>query len=72
MSGKIRSLRKTIQDRGLNIDIEVDGGIDLSNIGKVTEAGANVIVSGSAVFKAPDTGAFIRALRENAAYTGSV
>lgn len=47
---KIRDLRKMITDRGLNIDIEVDGGIKLSNVKKVLEAGANVIVAGSAVF----------------------
>lgn len=47
---KIRDLRKMIADRGLNIDIEVDGGIKLSNVKKVLEAGANVIVAGSAVF----------------------
>ena len=43
---KIRDLRKMITDRGLNIDIEVDGGIKLSNVKKVLEAGANVIVAG--------------------------
>jgi len=43
---KIRNLRMMYPD----IDIEVDGGIKLSNLNKVTEAGANVIVAGSAVF----------------------
>lgn len=47
---KIQELRKMITDRGLNIDIEVDGGIKLSNVRKVLDAGANVIVAGSAVF----------------------
>ncbi|NBK92212.1 ribulose-phosphate 3-epimerase [bacterium 1XD21-13] len=47
---KIQELRKLITDRGLDIDIEVDGGIKLDNVGKVLEAGANVIVAGSAVF----------------------
>lgn len=47
---KIRDLRKMITDRGLKIDIEVDGGIKLDNVGKVLDAGANVIVAGSAVF----------------------
>lgn len=47
---KIQDLRKMITDRGLNIDIEVDGGIKLSNVRKVLDAGANVIVAGSAVF----------------------
>jgi len=47
---KIRELRKMIDERGLNIDIEVDGGVKLSNVEKVLDAGANVIVAGSAVF----------------------
>lgn len=47
---KIQDLRRMITDRGLNIDIEVDGGIKLSNVRKVLDAGANVIVAGSAVF----------------------
>ncbi len=47
---KIRYLREKYP----NIDIEVDGGIKLDNVGKVIDAGANVIVAGSAVFCAPD------------------
>lgn len=47
---KIQDLRKLITDRGLHIDIEVDGGIKLDNVKKVLDAGANVIVAGSAVF----------------------
>lgn len=47
---KIAELKKMITDRGLAIDIEVDGGIKLNNVQKVLDAGANVIVAGSAVF----------------------
>ncbi len=47
---KIRGLKRMISDRGLEIDIEVDGGIKLDNVQKVLDAGANVIVAGSAVF----------------------
>ena len=47
---KIRNLRQMITERGLDIDIEVDGGIKLDNVKKVLDAGANVIVAGSAVF----------------------
>jgi ribulose-phosphate 3-epimerase len=47
---KIQDLRRMIDERGLNIDIEVDGGIKLDNVQKVLDAGANVIVAGSAVF----------------------
>jgi len=47
---KIQELRQMITERGLNVDIEVDGGIKLNNVQKVLDAGANVIVAGSAVF----------------------
>lgn len=61
---KIRTLRETLNAKGLKTDIEVDGGIDLTNIGKVTEAGANVIVAGSTIYKAADTTEIINQLRE--------
>lgn len=48
---KIRKLRRIMEERGIKADIEVDGGITLENVGSVLEAGANVIVAGSAVFK---------------------
>ena len=66
MTEKVRELRKLIESKGLGIDIEVDGGIDLSNIYKVTEAGANVIVAGSTIFNAPDTAQIIKDLKEKA------
>lgn len=47
---RIKTLRAMVQNAGLNTDIEVDGGITKENIGVVLEAGANVIVAGSAVF----------------------
>lgn len=47
---KVRQLRKLIQERNLNIDIEVDGGVNQDNIEEIIQAGANVIVAGSAVF----------------------
>ncbi len=43
-----------IDDRGLSIDIQVDGGVKVTNVKKVVEAGANVIVAGSAIFAQPD------------------
>ncbi len=61
---KIEALRHTIVSRGINVDIEVDGGIDINNIYKVTKAGANVIVSGSTIFNSPDTSKIIRELKE--------
>ncbi len=48
---KIRELRSWMNQRGLETDIEVDGGISAANIDEVTKAGANVIVAGSAVFR---------------------
>lgn len=47
---KIRDLKKMIDVKGLKIDIEVDGGINLENVTEVMDAGANIIVAGSAVF----------------------
>ena len=64
---KIRKLREMITKKNLNVDIEVDGGITPENIHKVIEAGANVIVAGSAIFESPDVSNVIRMMRENAA-----
>lgn len=47
---KIRKLRKILDDRALTVEIEVDGGISLQNVCEVTQAGADVLVAGSAVF----------------------
>lgn len=47
---KVRDLKKMIESQGLKTDIEVDGGINFKTIDSVLEAGANVIVAGSAVF----------------------
>ena len=47
---KIRDLRKILHERGSKADIEVDGGINFENVEAVMDAGANIIVAGSAVF----------------------
>lgn len=47
---KIKKVKEIVDERHLNIDIEVDGGITLSNVNEVVQAGANVIVAGTAVF----------------------
>ena len=47
---KVRDLRELVKKSGNKIDIEVDGGINLSNVQEVVDAGANIIVAGSAVF----------------------
>lgn len=64
MTEKVRELRKMANSRSIKLDIEVDGGIDTGNIYRITEAGANVIVAGSTVYKAPDTRDIIKSLRE--------
>ena len=60
---KVREAKKMIEKTGRNIDIEIDGGINTNNIKDVLEAGVNVVVAGSAVFKAEDPSATIKALR---------
>lgn len=60
---KIAALRKVIEDRKLDVDIQVDGGVTIDNVHVVLEAGANVIVAGSAVFK-DDIAANVKAFLE--------
>ena len=64
---KIRKVREMIEEQGLSVDVEVDGGIYLTNVREVLEAGVNVVVAGSAVFKGePDqnTKEFMEILRD--------
>jgi ribulose-phosphate 3-epimerase len=63
---KIARLRHVIDEKGYAIDIEVDGGIKLDNVGEVAAAGANVFVSGSGVFGTKDYAATIAELRRRA------
>ncbi|MFW6054441.1 MAG: ribulose-phosphate 3-epimerase [Thermodesulfobacteriota bacterium] len=51
--GKVRDLKKMIQDQGCQTLIQVDGGVDLSNAGELVACGADVLVSGSAFFRHP-------------------
>jgi ribulose-phosphate 3-epimerase len=67
---KIAALRRLIDERGLAVDVEVDGGIKAGNADQVARAGANVLVSGSGVFAAGDYAAAIGALRERAEEAG--
>lgn len=60
---KISELRKMCNERGLNPWIEVDGGVGPDNAHLVVEAGANAIVAGSAVFKAPDYAEAIKGIK---------
>ena len=59
---KIRELRRMITERGLPALIEVDGGVTLENAAQIVEAGADVLVAGSSVFKSVDPIATIAAL----------
>lgn len=61
---KVRRLRKMIDERGFRARIEIDGGIDRDNVADVAGAGAEIIVSGSAIFGAPDPAVALRELRE--------
>ncbi|QUH20884.1 ribulose-phosphate 3-epimerase [Alkaliphilus sp. B6464] len=63
---KIRALRKIIDTRGLNVDIQVDGGIKVDNVKKVIDAGANIVVAGSAIFNSEDITQTVKQFRENA------
>lgn len=60
---KIRQLRQMIDERGLDVHIEIDGGVTLDNAASIVEAGADVLVAGSTVFNAKDPLATIAALK---------
>ena len=61
---KLREIRAIIDACGKDILLEIDGGITAENVAEVKAAGADVIVAGSAVFKAPDRAAMIAKLKE--------
>ena len=64
---KIKAVKEYIDANGLKVDIQVDGGITSDNIGLLTEAGANIIVAGSAIFRAPKPSVVINEMRKQAA-----
>ncbi|HKC11237.1 MAG TPA: ribulose-phosphate 3-epimerase [Vicinamibacteria bacterium] len=61
---KVRRLKRMLQERGLHAQIEVDGGVDAQNIRSLQDAGADVLVAGSAVFGQGDPEAGVRRLIE--------
>lgn len=63
MLPKIRELSQYIHDNNLDCELEVDGGIDLKTAPLVKEAGANVLVAGSAIFRESDRASIIQQLR---------
>jgi len=60
---KVKRLRQMIVERQLNVRIEIDGGVDRTNIESVVAAGAEIIVAGSAIFGKPDAEAAVKELR---------
>ena len=63
---KVRALRQLITERGLEVDIEVDGGVVVDNVAEVAGAGANVLVSGTGIFRTDDYAETIRKMRGEA------
>lgn len=63
--GKIRHIAQMIRERGVAVDIEVDGGIDAATAPLVVAAGASILVAGSAVFGQPDRRAAMEAIRNS-------
>ena len=66
MLPKIKALRQKAGELSLDLDIQVDGGIDLNTAPLVAAAGANVLVAGSSVFGSGDPAAMVKKLREAA------
>jgi ribulose-phosphate 3-epimerase len=62
---KIRRLREMVVERGCSVEIEVDGGIGPETIGRVSAAGADVFVAGSAIFYSEDYAKTIRSMRDH-------
>lgn len=63
---KIHALRGMLDKRGLETELEVDGGVKIDNIGRISSAGADVFVAGSAVFGSADYNATIAELKKRA------
>ena len=61
--GRIRTLKAEIDRLGLPVPIEVDGGVSPANAGALVKAGAEILVAGSAVFKADDPAQVIAAMK---------
>ena len=66
-TAKVRKVRKMLDDAGSKAELQVDGGIKISNIAEVAGAGADVFVAGSAVYGSDDYGATIEAMKRAAA-----
>ena len=60
---KLRQARRIIDDSGLDIRLEIDGGVKVDNIGEIAAAGADTFVAGSAIFGSEDYAATITAMK---------
>jgi ribulose-phosphate 3-epimerase len=61
---KIKELRNMIDEKGLKVEIEIDGGVTLANAKSIVDAGATVLVAGNTVFRAPDPKEMISLLKK--------
>jgi len=66
---KLAEARRIIEQSGLDIRLEIDGGVKVDNIGEIAKAGADTFVAGSAIFGSPDYADTIRRMREEVAAT---
>lgn len=64
---KLRQVRQRIDESGLDIHLEVDGGVKIENIAEIAQAGANMFVAGSAIFEQPDYANVIQQMRRQLA-----
>ena len=62
---KVRELKRMVAQKGIEVDIEVDGGINVENIGQAAQAGANVFVAGNAIFGSRDYSKTISMMRKS-------
>ena len=60
---RLREARQLIEESGYDIDLEVDGGVTTKNVSEIIAAGANVIVAGSAVFRAENPAEAVKILK---------
>jgi ribulose-phosphate 3-epimerase len=63
---KVREARRIVDERGLAVELEIDGGINVATAHVAAEAGADILVSGSAIFHADDPAAAAKAIRDAA------
>jgi len=60
---KMSRLRQMVDEQGLDVALEIDGGVKISNAAQIAQAGADILVAGSAVFEHPDPGEMVRQMK---------